>query len=191
MDFPVIKTSILIGILGTFSQIPVFYSSQLSLISCSYLFWQMKDLEVLYSSLQLGIFLSSNFLLQSLLASGINWIWTDSVPLKYEVLIFSLFLKYHKKIAPIWKEPLNLFLISPLILLSSFRKILLSVVSERISDLIVPKVSQMLYSTSKKKSYESQVEKLAELGFDRAKAQEALELHGGNLDQAATFLLSS
>lgn len=200
MDFPVVKSAILVGILGillfllnigTLSQSSIFYSSQLSLFSSTLLFWQMKDLEILYSSLKLGIFLAFNFILQISIASVVNLLWNNSINFKYDVLLFSLFLKYHKIIAPVWN--FNLLLLSPLVLLSSFSNIFLSLLSEKISDLIVPRVSDLLYNYSKSRRNidKNKVNVLMEMGFERKRAEEALELHGGNLESAATWLLSS
>lgn len=149
----------------------------------------MKDLEVLYSSLKLGIFLVFNLAVQLSIASVINLVWKDSVAFKYDVLVFSLFLKYHKIVSPVWNY--DLFLLSPLVLTTSFSKIFLSLLSEKISDLVVPKLSDLLYPPVRSKTDEKQVAKLMDMGFEREKAQEALELHGGDLENAATWLLSS
>lgn len=151
----------------------------------------MKDLEVLYSSIKLGIFLAFNLAIQLSIASIANSVWKDSLPFKYDVLVFSLFLKYHKIVSPVWNY--NLFLLSPLVLLTSLNKIFLSLLSEKISDMVVPKLADMLYLSINpvSKADKQLVGKLMEMGFDQERAQEALELHGGNLENAATWLLSS
>lgn len=83
---------------------------------------------------------------------------------------------------------LDLLLLSPLVLLTSFNKICLSLISEKISDLIVPRLTDWLYTF--RVTGDKQVEKLVELGFDKERAEEALQLHDGNLENAATWLLS-
>ena len=151
----------------------------------------MKDLEVLYSSIKLGIFLTFNLAIQLSIAFIADLVWKDSLPFKYDVLVFSLFLKYHKIVSPVWNY--NLFLLSPLVLLTSLNKIFLSLLSEKISDVVVPKLADMLYFSFNpvSKADKQLVGKLIEMGFEKERAQEALELHGGNLENAATWLLSS
>ena len=191
MEFPIIKSLIILGVFGTLGKFPIFYSSNLSLLLSSFLFWQMKDLEVLFSSTKLTILILLNFTIQNILILAANLISKASFSYKYEILVFSLFLKYHKKVSPIWIES-NFLMATSLALLCSFSKLSLPIVSEKISDLILPTVSDFFHKKrAKEYKFGHELEKLIELGFDKDRAQEALDLNGGNLENAATFLLSS